>query len=119
MSQRHVDQSGDDLGQVEAAIDPVHDLREIALGVLGANRITGAAQRRLDVAENRVHSTKLGTLDRGFPVAGHHRLMHAACRGHAIEAGQPIAEHLRARTQVLLRPGGDFSETEALDSRPR
>ena len=27
--------------------------------------------------------------------------MHAACRGHAIEAGQPIGEHLRARTQVL------------------
>ena len=77
--------------------------------------MVGAAQGALDVAENRVHPTKLGTLDRGFPAAGHHRLMHAACRGHAIEAGQPIGEHLRARTQVLLRPSGDFSETEALD----
>ncbi len=60
-----------------------------------------------------------GVLDRGFPAAGHHRLMHAACRGHAIEAGQPITEHLRARTQVLLRPGGDFGETEALDHGER
>ena len=77
--------------------------------------MVGAAQRRLDVAENRVHPTKLGTLDRGFPAAGHHRLMNAACRGHAIEAGQPIGEHLRARAQVLLRPGGDFGESEALD----
>ena len=41
--------------------------------------------------------------------------MNAACRGHAIEAGQPIGEHLRARVQVLLRPGGDFGESEALD----
>ena len=66
-AQRHVDQSGDDVGQVEAPIEPVLELRQISLGILGANRMVGAAQRRLDVAENRVHPSKLGTLDRGFP----------------------------------------------------
>ena len=41
--------------------------------------------------------------------------MNAARHGDAMEAGQPIGEHLRARAQVLLRPSGDFAEAEALD----
>ena len=75
----------------------------------------GAAQGVLDVAENRVHPTKLGALDRGFPAARHHRLMNAARFGNAVEAGQPIGDNPSADAEVLLRSGGDLSESEALD----
>ena len=82
--------------------------------MLRASRLAGPAPRAPDVAEHRVHPTILGTLDRSFPAA-HHQLMNAACLSDDMETGQPIGEHLRARTEVLLRPGGDLSETEALD----
>ena len=57
---------------------------------------------------------KLGALDSGSPAAHHHRLMNAARRGDAMKAGQPIGDDPSAFTEVELRPGGDFGETEAL-----
>ena len=77
--------------------------------------MVGAAQGALDVAENRIHPSKLGALDSGSPAAHHHRLMNAARRGDAMKAGQPIGDDPSACTEVELRPGGDFGETEALD----
>ena len=41
--------------------------------------------------------------------------MNAARRGDAMKAGQPIGDDPSACTEVELRPGGDFGETEALD----
>ena len=41
--------------------------------------------------------------------------MNAARRGDAMKAGQPIGDNPSACTEVELRPGGDFGETEALD----
>ena len=41
--------------------------------------------------------------------------MNAAGRGDAMKAGQPIGDDPSACTEVELRPGGDFGETEALD----
>ena len=40
--------------------------------------MVGAAQGVLDVAENRIHPSKLGALDSGFSATHHHRLMNAA-----------------------------------------
>ena len=40
--------------------------------------------------------------------------MNAARRGDAMKAGQPIGDDPSACTEVELRPGGDFGETEAL-----
>ena len=77
--------------------------------------MVGAAQRRLDVAQNCIHPSKLGALDRGSPAAHHHRLVNTARRGDAMKAGQPIGDDPSACTEVVLRPGGDFGETEALD----
>ena len=76
--------------------------------------MVGAAQGVLDVAENRIHPSKLGALNSGSPAAHHHRLMNAARRGDAMKAGQPIGDDPSACTEVELRPGGDFGETEAL-----
>ena len=50
----------------------------------------GAAQGVLDIAENRIHPSKLGALDSGSSAAHHHRLMNAARGGDAMKAGQPI-----------------------------
>ena len=77
--------------------------------------MVGAAQRRLDVAENCIHPSKLGALNSGSPATHHHRLMNAARGGDAMKAGQPIGDDPSACTEVELRPGGDFGETEALD----
>ena len=76
--------------------------------------MVGAAQGVLEVAENRIHPSKLWALDSGSPAAHHHRLMNAARRGDAMKAGQPIGDDPSACTEVELRPGGDFGETEAL-----
>ena len=77
--------------------------------------MVGAAQGVLDVAENRIHPSKLGALDRDFSATHHHRLMNAAGCSDAMKAGQPIGDDPSACTEVELRPGGDFGETEALD----
>ena len=50
-----------------------------------------------------------------FTAARHHRLVHTARGGDTVEAGQPVGHHPRTGAQVLLRPGGDFGEPEALD----
>ena len=41
--------------------------------------------------------------------------MNSARRGDAMEARQPIGDDPSACAEVVLRPGGDFAETEALD----
>ena len=76
--------------------------------------MVGAAQGVLEVAENRIHPSKLGALDSGSPAAHHHWLMNATRRGDAMKAGQPIGDDPSACAEVELRPGGDFGETEAL-----
>ena len=40
--------------------------------------------------------------------------MNAARCGDAMKASQPIGDDPSACAEVLLRPGGDFSKTEAL-----
>ena len=110
-----VDKSRDDVRQVKATIEAVLELREISLSILGTNRMVGAAQGVLDIAENRIHPSELGALNSGSPAAHHHRLMNAARGGDAMKASQAIGDDPSADVQVLLRPGGDFGETEALD----
>ena len=51
--------------------------------------MVGAAQGVLDVAENRIHPSKLGALDSGSPAAHHHRLMNAARGGDANPCDRP------------------------------
>jgi hypothetical protein len=43
-------------------------------------------------------------MERPTPERG---LVVAACRGHGMEAGQSIGEHLAAGSQVLFGPGAD------------
>ena len=68
----------------------------------------GAAQRRLDIAENGVHPAKFGGLHARPSTADHDLLVSTARRGDAMEAGQPIRDHPSACAEVLLRPSSDF-----------
>ena len=79
--QRHVDESRDDVGRVESAIEPILELREVSLRLLGTNRMVGAVHGVLDVAENRIDPSKLGALDRGFAAAHHDLVMRASSAG--------------------------------------
>ena len=79
--------------------------------------MVSAAQRALDIAENRVHPSELGALYARTSTTDHHSVMNAARRGDAMKAGQPIGAHPSAGAQVLLRPGGDFSGTKPLHDR--
>ena len=116
-SEGHTGKSGDDVGQVEATIEAAFELREISLGAFGANRMAGAAQRTLDIAENGVPPTKLRALDAGFPASRHNPVMSATRRGDAMEAGQTIGHHRSAGAQVPVCPGGDFAGAEPFDDR--
>ena len=93
----------------------VLELREIALRILGSNRMVGATQGVSDVAGYRVHLVKLGALDRSFPLPTTIGSCTQPAAATPLKAGQPIGHHPRAGTQVLLCPGGDFCEPEALD----
>ena len=85
-----MDKPWNDVGQVEATIEPVLELRQISLSVLGSNRMVSAAQRALDIAENRVHPSELGALYARTSPADYYSLMSTARRGDAMKAGQPI-----------------------------
>ena len=96
--------------------------------------MVGAAQGVLDIAENRIHPSKLGALDSGSPAAHHHRLMNAARGGDAMKASQAIvsvsakigcsAETLRkwirrAEVDEGVRPGLTSAERERLKALER
>ena len=78
--------------------------------------MAGTAQRALDIAENRVHPAKLGTLHARTSTADHHPLMGTARRSDAMKAGQPIAAHPSTGAQMLLCPSGDFGGAKSLDN---
>ena len=71
-----------DGSQVEAAIEEVLHLAEIAMRVLAeAEGVVGAGQRRLDVAQRRVDGQERGMLCAGRAAAGDVRLVQdATCR---------------------------------------
>ena len=86
---RHMDQSRDHVGQVEATIEPIRELRQVTLCILGTSRMGGAAQGILDVAGNRVHPPEFGGLDAGASPADHAPVMLAARGGHALKQANP------------------------------
>ena len=76
--------------------------------------MVSAAQRALDIAENRVHPSELGALYARTSTTDHHSLMSTARRGDTMKAGQPIGAHPSAGAQVPLRPSGDFGGAKSL-----
>ena len=52
---------------MKPAIEPIFELREVALCILGAKGVIRAAKRALDVAQNRIDPMKLGMLRTDTP----------------------------------------------------
>ena len=102
---------------MKPAIEPILELREVALCLFGAKGVVGAAKRALDVAQNRIDPMKLGMLRTGPPAPRHHRVMGTPRIGHGMKTRQPIREHPAACAQVLPRPCGELDVAEPLDDR--
>ena len=100
---------------MKPAIEPILELREVALCILGAKGVIGAAKRTLDVAQNRIDPMKLGMLCTGASAPRHHRVMGIPRIGHGMETRQPIREHPAAGAQVLPRPCGEFDSAESFN----
>lgn len=80
------------------------------------NRMEGAGQRGLDVAENRVHPFERRVLRGLATTAGHDRHMLAAHRRDSREAGQTIGEDDRARQKTGAGIACDLPLLETSDT---
>ncbi len=92
---RHrTDQAAQDGPQVVPAVEAELHLREVAVGVLGElHRVVGAAQGRLDVADERVDAAELFQLDAGLAPAGDGAVVAGAQAGSHLEAAQSVGDH--------------------------
>ena len=70
-------------------------------------RMVGTAKCRLEIAQQRVDGTELLKLYAGSTTAGDRALVAGPCGGNALEAPQPIRDHLGRGTQRVLGPLGD------------
>jgi hypothetical protein len=105
---RHInDESGDQVAQVESMVEPVGKGCEVGLGVLAKlQRLVGAGQRGLEVAQHSVDPLELGQVTR--LERPHHLGRVGATRlGNGSKAGQAVTEHRRFGQQAGLGPLGD------------
>ena len=68
--------------------------------------MVGAAQRRLDIAENHIHPPKCGALHVRSSTADNNLLARTAGHGDAGKVSQPIGGHSSACRKALLHPRG-------------
>ena len=112
---RRVAQPREHRGQVEAAVEPVAELGQVARQMLRAELVTGPVRAALDVAEVRVERAEVLQFDAGGTAAGDHRLVLDA-GGGAAEAAQTVADDDAVGVDELLGPRGQFVLAEALDN---
>ena len=102
---------------MKPAIEPILELRKVALCILGAKGMIRAAKRALDVPQNRIDPMKFGMLRTGTPASRHHSVMGTPRIGHGMKTRQPIGEYSAAFAQVLASPYGEFDAAEFFDDR--
>ena len=103
--------------ELVAAVEAPGEAGQVALGVLGADVMVGAGERRLDVAERGVDPGKGDPLGRVRPRAGDHGEVVAAGFADRRPAGQAVADHVAAGGEVALGQRRDLLLAEALDHR--
>src|SRR5439155_10720220 len=87
--------------QIEAPIEPVLDLGEVAMRVLGdLHSVVRACHCGLQVAEDGVDGLKLRQLDAGLAAAGDDSLVYASAF-ECHEAVQAIGDHCQRTHQRL------------------
>ena len=98
------DESNDQVGEVESAVEAVSEGAEVAISVLGvAEGLVGARQHGLEVAQDGVDPFELRQLP-GFALTDDFNLVDAACFGDCRKAAQAITEHRAARLEVGFGP---------------
>lgn len=100
-------------GEVEAAVEPVAELGQLARQVLRTDHMIGAMQSVLDVAENGVEPVELFQLDAGCTTAGNHRLVLDVGSSDAVKAGKAIADDDAVGVDELGGPGGELPLAKA------
>ena len=101
--------------ELKAAVEAPGEAGEVALGVLGADVVVGASERRLDVAERGVDPVERRPLRRLLSAASGHRKVVAARLGDRLPAGQAIADDVGAGGEARLGQLGDLGLAEPLD----
>src|SRR5215213_2282038 len=107
----------DDAVELEAPVEPVGEAGEVLLGVLGADVVVGAGDRRLDVAEGGVDPPERRPVRGLLAGAGRHRAVRTAGLLHRGPAGEAVANDGAAGGEVALRQLLDLLLAEALDHR--
>ncbi len=101
------DDIGDQFAQLESMVEPVRKGCEVGLGVLAElQRLAGACQRGLDVAQQNVDPLELGKvtwLERPHHLGN----VGATHLGNGSRAGQAITKDRRIGQQAGLGPLGD------------
>ena len=96
------DESPEDDPQVEAAIEQVLHLREVAVSVFAvAEGVVRAGEGRLQIAQYGVDGQECWVLDAGRTAAGDVGLMKDARTLHGLEATQPVGDQRGRREQRL------------------
>jgi len=113
-AQCHVSQPLDHGWQIKAAIETVLEFGKVAWNMFFPNRMKSARQRRLDVAEQRIHPVERGMLRGLAATAGHDRHAPAACGRHRRKAGQAIRVDDRVWLQTAPRIACNLALLEAL-----
>ncbi len=109
------DQARHQAAQVESAIESVGKGGEVVNGVLSVfERVVGASQRGLEVAQHGVHPKELRQISR-LAVTDDDRLMSAVCGGDGCEATQTVADDCAAWGQRGFGPLADGLGREAAD----
>ena len=98
-------QARQDGGEIEAAIESVLHLSEVAMGVLGeVEGVIGAAQRALEVAEQGVDRLELRQLDARLAAAGDDALVRAIPRlsSKRISLASQVESRIGVRSRQAL-----------------
>lgn len=103
--------------ELEAAVEPVAELSEVARQMLGVHCVIGAMQGVLDVAQGGVDPVQPPVVRRRRPTANRHGVVRTTDQHYRAEAAQPIAHHQRAWRHVALRPRHQCVGAKALDHR--
>lgn len=99
-----IDEAWDQVLQLEAAVEAIAELGEIALQVLGIQHVVRAVQGVLDVAEHGVNPLEHRVRHAGGTTAGDQRHVRAVGGGDAGEAVEAVGDDGRAGRQMELRP---------------
>ena len=115
-SHHRADQAAQDGAQVVPAVEAELHLGEIAVGVLGElHRVVGAAQRGLDVADERVDAAELLQLDAGLAAAVLSRLRLSALHPGALASARQLKQDHDFEDIRLVLPTTVFDEQHMLD----